>query len=392
MTLKKGLTIGLCILLITVVVMFATAIGRVLDLFQGNPNPTQPSQTTPSASETEPQPTETQPTDPTTEPTTEPTEPSTEPTEPSTEPPTEPTDPPTEPTDPPTEPTEPPHQHQWTLVSSVPVTCDTYGYNIYTCEGCGKQDIPFDEQVAPPGHQYGIGQTFAPTCTQQGYTRYTCSVCNHNDDRNIKKALEHEFTFTKTIVSDCEIDGCDLYTCSRCKEEEARNVVPATGHTFSQWVFNQDGSIHRDCATCQKQQTGADLVVLNLRQTADGSILMVSVGIQGEPESFLFVVYDNLLNGTLEYHIDPVAGLVVTYQTADGSTKTLSSNFKTTPTIIVPKDDTPSTDPVEPPAEEPADPVEPPVEEPADPVVPPVEEPADPVEPPVEEPADPTIQ
>lgn len=370
MKLKQGLFIGMCALLVTVIVMFGVAIGKVVSLFGGNDTPTEPSESgpAPSASQTDPQQTQSQP-----------TEPSSQPTDPSTEPTTPPTQPPTDP------PTEPGHVHTWVLTESVAVTCDTYGYNIYTCEGCGKQDIPFDEQVAPTGHSYGPGETVAPSCTQQGYTRYTCSKCGGHDDRNIQDALGHEFEMTESVPPSCAAAGFDLYVCTRCDIEESRNQVPALGHSFSDWVFHDDGSIQRDCSVCLRQQTGADLTVLSERKTVDGSIYMISVGAEGDEEAFLFVIFDNLQNGTMTYSLDPILGLVVTYQTSDGTLVTLTSDFRDTPTVIIPGEDTPPTSPSEPSA----DPSDPSVD-PTDPSTEPTEPSTHPTEPSAPVETDPT--
>lgn len=353
MTAKKVMLAILCVLLATVLIMTGILIGRVGELAAGlmgpNTSTTAPSS---SADTTSPEPT----TQPTTQPTALPT--------------TAPTAPPT------TEPTDPDHEHEYELTEKVEATCENYGYSIYTCIGCGKQDIPLDEQVMPFGHNYGAGKVIDATCTASGCTRYTCSRCGDVDERNYQSALGHDLCYIQTVAPTCEAGGYDLWQCSRCTESELRNetamlghvmevvgeetlptctedgfaqyqcvqclmtedvVIPATGHVYSEWIQNDDGSISRYCLHCDATQSSAEFVWRKQESIDDNAVktYIVYVGTADAPELMCFTIYDYLNQVPLGIGVDPYLGLVVTYTDGTGAEVTVYQRFfDTTPIVI----------------------------------------------------------
>lgn len=357
MTAKKVMLAVLCVLLAVMLVMTGILIGRIGKLAAGllgsTTSTTAPSTTAPTTNPT------TQPTDPV--PTTQPTDPT---------PTTQPTQPET------TVPTEPGHEHEYELTERVEATCENYGYSIYTCTGCGKQDIPLDEQVMPYGHNYGAGKVVDATCTVSGCTRYTCSRCGDVDERNYKDALGHDLCYIQTVEPTCEAGGYDLWQCSRCDEQELRSetemlehtmelvgeevlagcsqagyaqyacancgliqetVTPAIGHSYEEWAKNEDGSISRSCSLCGQTQSSSEFVCREQRSIDENAvqIYMIYVGPVDEPELFCYTIYDYLNNDTLTWQWNPCSGLIVTYIDGTGLDIVFVQDFFATAPIVI---------------------------------------------------------
>lgn len=357
---KKTVFAILCVLLAVVVILTCVVAGKFIKMFLGSSGditiPTTGTNAPTLSTEA------TDPTDAPTEPTDVPTEP--------TDAPTEPTDAPTEPTDAPTEPTEEGHVHDYQLTDSVQATCENYGYNIYTCSTCGKQDIPAEEQTAPYGHSFGAGQIIDATCTESGCTRYTCSRCGFIEERNAVEALGHNFQLTETIQATCGTPGYEIHTCTICQATEQRNdtealehayeileqkeancmegglityrcancqdeyteeSAPATGHNFTQWE-NVDGIMSRSCQFCDLVETEQDLHITHesvngdFVHDIDGNpykMYLISIGTEHTEELFQYILSDYIHNGSLAYTFNGATGLTVTYKTTAGEVKTL---------------------------------------------------------------------
>ena len=341
MTPKRVVFSVLCVLLVVVIVMTGIIIGKVSQMLQTLTNPG-----------TKPQDSTVQTTQPGT----------TSPTQPSVVVPAVPEN---------TVVTEPGHVHEYELTETVEASCENYGYSIYTCSGCGKQDIPFEEQVEPYGHNFGAGQVIAATCTENGCTRYTCSRCGKTEDHNVQTAPGHMFAYVLTVTGRCDTVGYDLYRCSVCGEEEHRNevaqgehsynvisreeptcdtdgfelkkcticgeetttVLPSNGHEYGEWILCDDDSLIRYCLGCGMEQATADLVITKTQVSVSGiggesiKVYIICVGSSAEPEIFRYTLYDSLDNGTLAYEYDAASGLVVTYVNGSGETVTKELYF-----------------------------------------------------------------
>lgn len=350
MTAKRILFSVLCVLLTVVIIMTGVIIGKVSQLVSSLAGP---DETKPVASTTSPQPSTTLPAD------------------------TEPT-PPTVP-DTTTLPTEPGHVHDYVLTETVEATCENYGYAIYTCSGCGKQDIPYEEQVKPYGHNYGAGEVIDATCTADGGTCYTCSRCGKTEMRNVQTATGHSLEYVLSVTASCESAGFDLYRCTVCGEEivmneveqgahdyqvisrveptcrsggyemvrcsicgdEIRTELPSSGHAYSEWTLCDDDSLSRSCAVCGASQSTLDLVITRTQVSVSGingehlKVYVIYLGTAADPELFCFTVYDTLDNGTLAYECSGTQGLLLHYTNANGEQITKQAYFSVTSPIVI---------------------------------------------------------
>lgn len=277
-----------------------------------------------------------------------------------------------------TAPTQPDHVHSYELTESAEVSCEYYGYNIYTCTICGEQNIPTAEMVAPLGHNFGAGQVITPTCTEDGCTLYTCTRCGKTEQRNVKEATGHSYVFVTTVEAQCGSVGYDLYSCDVCGAEEHRNeiaalehsytlvkkadptctedgfelyrcnacgtendvTVPTQGHRYTGWIQEDDGTFSHTCEACGLTESTKELRITNTRTSADdgtaGKVYVITVGTEQETELFSYTIYDHLNNGTLNYSVDPVRGLVVTYTGADGTNAETAMDFFRTEPLEIP--------------------------------------------------------
>ena len=336
----------------------------------------------------------------------------------STNAPTTPTAPQTtEPTNT-TEPTDPSHVHTFELTNSIKATCEGYGWNIYTCTGCGFVDMPLEERQEPLGHDNGPGETTPATCTEAGYITYTCQRCFRINTSTQGSALDHSFTAQTQIPPTCTEDGYTTIHCSRegCQEvlETVRNEGTATGHTYGAWTYGLGGSAKPLCCVCFADwsglssgiQPGVYTIVSHsrriLQHPTDGplSLYEILVSIPNDPNAatYMYSIYDYLDNGTLVFYYDAQLGLVVRYcdqydQLFQISTNSVLSESITIRPSEAPEEPTeePTTAPTEP-ADVPTEPVEIPTE-PTEAPTEPAEEPTEPAEEatdPVEEPIEPT--
>lgn len=350
MTARKVIFAVLCALLAVVIIMSGILLGRVGELAQ---TLFAPQSSTPE----------------TTVPTTTAPPPATAPTQPATVP----TEPPET-----TVPVDTGHTHQYELTETVGATCENFGYSIYTCAGCGKQNIPYEEQADPLGHTFGDGETVAPTCTEYGCIRYTCTRCGMTEDKNKTGAAGHSFQLTETVVGTCVTDGYSLYTCTVCGAEEKRDetvgtghdyqnvesvapgcneegyaryrcsicgdeyvyTAPADGHFFGDWATRSAGPWERVCLFCGEMQSTENLMITKTQVSVSGvegeslQVYVICVGSIYERELFRFTVYDLLDNDTLGFSYDGTRGLVVGYVSASGETVEAVLYFDTTAPYI----------------------------------------------------------
>lgn len=78
------------------------------------------------------------------------------------------------------DPTEEPaiisHEHHYILASSNPSTCSQIGFNIYTCEDCGRQKKEYHAEYASHEFNEEIYEVYS-NCYKR--IKYTCKNCNY---------------------------------------------------------------------------------------------------------------------------------------------------------------------------------------------------------------------
>ncbi len=356
----KKIIFGLmCLLLVTVVILFCVAIGRVGTMIGALLHVGISPQTTAPATSAPPQP-----------------------TEPPTAPPTSvPTDPPTQPTEPPTQPTDPTHSHQYVLAEKVDAGCDTQGYEVYVCE-CGKND--YRNFTDPLGHQFGPAEQILPTCDTKGCHRSVCQRCGSVNEWDVVEPLGHAPELVETVIPTCTEAGYDLYHCANCGLETKENETPALGHdqtlidsiqpptctepgvtvywctlcgainpvetpalghSYGQWLPNEDGTMYRVCANCGETESSAAFRITreNISTSSSGAKLYsIHVGTDEEPEMFHFAIWDYINDGTLTYTLDTVRGLVVNYTDSTGTPVEVTRYFGDNIAIVIkPAEETP---------------------------------------------------
>lgn len=176
---------------------------------------------------------------------------------------------------------EPDHEHVFsTLKSQIAPACETPGQKIYACS-CGKTKV---EGIPALGHGHnGVGQLVSATCTTDGYTKYTCPNCGMEYQRDITKALGHDWVKGETVAPTCTEDGYTPYTCSRanCPEKtKQEDKVTALGHSFGQWELTTEpesgkpGEESRECDHCEhieKRKSELLIPADGITKTAEGT-------------------------------------------------------------------------------------------------------------------------
>ena len=88
--------------------------------------------------------------------------------------------------------------HNYYVTDSKDATCSEEGYNIYTCNICGKS---YTENIAKKSHSY-TSKVISPTTTAQGYTLHTCSVCGHSYKDNYTDKLVEQLVNNSVISAE----------------------------------------------------------------------------------------------------------------------------------------------------------------------------------------------
>ena len=320
---KKIALITMCASLALMLVLLTAVLvelSPIISLFFGNrkpsPQPTEP--TVPATSET------TRPTEPTTQPTTQPTEPTTQPTQP----------------------TQPVHQHEFLRTSTVAATCETSGYELYTCSGCGRVEMRNFTNAL--GHSYGPGEQINPTCTEGGYTSYTCTRCGKVEKRDLTEALDHDYVLVDEQEATCTQDGYKEYSCTRCDNVMRDDVVVAPGHAFSDWTITTEpsegveGVLSRECENCGETETKACELTLTRMQADDSgkrihSVTVTAQNSRGEDVTvYAYTIWDSSFaesiaftrgeDGELNVQYSDPAGAQRAYTIRAGDTLELDAN------------------------------------------------------------------
>lgn len=309
MSKKRIIFAVLCALLALVVIMTVVTAVKLVQMFNG-PEPTEPTETEPSASES---------IDPSTSPS---TQPSTEATVPPTTKPTVP------PTTKPTSPSTDGHTHNFnTVLSSQAPTCTDGGYKELLCS-CGET---YWEVVSKLDHTFGYGETVAVTCTTDGYTRFTCSTCGYVDDRNVVEKTGHNYGSGVYHKATCTEDAYTVYTCanSNCPEKtklEPDTAHPKTGHDFGGWV-EKNGVSTQTCGNCNKSHSTEELEITNTMflDSPDNDFRMheIYVGTDLVKNLYHFKIQDFINNGSIKFSYDYDTGLTIKYKDKLGADHTV---------------------------------------------------------------------
>lgn len=347
MSTKRILFILLCALLVIILVLTGVAISRIGNLFGLN--------TTPAA----------------------------------TEPPV--------PIEGPTEPQATQHQHSYILTDTIKATCDGYGWNIYTCQGCqqthmpvdermdplghnyeattvteatcteagyaeytctrcSKTDVPADKQQEPLGHNFDHGRVHEATCTEGGYTQSTCLRCGITETKDQTEALGHQYGEPVVFPATCTEDAYTVATCTLCAaEDKVIEVGTATGHIPGVWHFQGPNAFYLHCevCACSLRETAAEGVaydiLLDFPQAATDetgaayTIRTVTVGVPGDStvKMFSYTINDYLGDESLSVSYQAGVGFVMTFL-VDGVEQSYSVDHCQSLTITIAADGIPS--------------------------------------------------
>ena len=160
------------------------------------------------------------------------------------------------------------------LHTIVPATCDSEGYDLYTCSACG--DSYYENFVSATGHSFGdwIVDTEA-ACRTEGARHRICASCGACEDEVIE-AHGHNYAGVITKVATCETEGETTYTCSHCGDKiivktsvtDHNYVKVKTSKFFLQWLaehllnvfFGYEGNegYYYKCTECGHIRTSSE--------------------------------------------------------------------------------------------------------------------------------------
>ena len=146
------------------------------------------------------------------------------------------------------------HAHDYQLTDSKAATCESDGYEVWTCAEC---DETYTESIPALGHDL-TSKVVEPTCTAEGYTQHDCGRCGLSYRDTIVPALGHKTELRDAREATCTADG---YTgdevCTVCEEiVKQGEVIPATGHSWDEGVVKtepgccEEGVMHYTCTVC----------------------------------------------------------------------------------------------------------------------------------------------
>lgn len=150
-------------------------------------------------------------------------------------------------------------------------------YHQKTCGSCG--DTKEEE------HGWNDGAVVSkPTCKDEGSKTYTCITCGETRDETLGVTEDHEYgSFQKvddsqhqstcgvcgksltashtwdagtvTKKESCKETGTTKYTCADCGHTREETIPVSTEHTFSAWSKVDDNNHTRNCSVCEKTET-----------------------------------------------------------------------------------------------------------------------------------------
>ncbi len=120
------------------------------------------------------------------------------------------------------------------VTTTIPPTCEDYGYDIYNCSICGGDGIRTND-TEPTGHTAGeLLEHLDPTCTKMGYDIHACADCSTIIETDIDAIGHKQGEFIETVTATCGYEGGDLYTCQNCGEDVLFNVVARLTHEYQE--------------------------------------------------------------------------------------------------------------------------------------------------------------
>ena len=147
-------------------------------------------------------------------------------------------------------------KHNYVASETVPATCTSDGYTVYTCQNCKdsyKADI-----VTASGHKYEAAVT-APTCTEKGYTTYVCSVCKDTYISDYTDPNGHTVVTDFAVDPDCENTGLTAGShCSVCETVIIpQEIIPRLDPVWGEWYHDSDSGLDRRvCTVCEGKADG----------------------------------------------------------------------------------------------------------------------------------------
>ena len=136
-------------------------------------------------------------------------------------------------------------------------TCSAYGYTTYTCQNDPTHTYQSDF-VATTAHTYAKddAQSVAATCESKGYDVMVCSGCG-DSYKVITDSTGHDWNDGEiTTDATCTANGVKTYTCNNDDTHTYTEVIPATGHTYGAGVVEREASdgnsglISYTCSKC----------------------------------------------------------------------------------------------------------------------------------------------
>lgn len=136
-------------------------------------------------------------------------------------------------------PTATPCQHKWEVTETVKPDCQNDGYEISTCELCGKTD---KKTLKSNGeHDTYLFSETGGNCEKQAEKKYACHVCGKIVETVTGDYGDHRWWVSSSEPT-CEEDGGTFAMCEICGEEKL-NPIPATGHDFVDGVCTNCGKV-----------------------------------------------------------------------------------------------------------------------------------------------------
>ena len=137
--------------------------------------------------------------------------------------------------------------HDMQKSQTVDPTCQTKGYDLYTCSrNCGaepekRNEFPTSITGLSQYHKYvEDANATAATCTEAGFSQMICEYCDATKDRKTLPALGHTFERTYgenetdpteviNVAPQCEVNGQITYKCADCDEVKVITYESLTG-------------------------------------------------------------------------------------------------------------------------------------------------------------------
>ncbi len=132
--------------------------------------------------------------------------------------------------------------HNWDKGVVIPPACEADGYTVYRCKNDPNHTV-ITEGEAAIGHSWIESVRVEPTCEENGYIEYICK----NDSSHIKteniEAKTHKWDAGVVTAPTCESEGYTLYTCENDPSHtKTDNTVPKLGHDFGDWEQTKEAT------------------------------------------------------------------------------------------------------------------------------------------------------